>query len=160
MMHLQLVTYASPSTPSEHLQKKYKHLRGLPIPAVKEVEPLLLLGSDHAHLITPAEPIRLGPPGGSAATYTCLGWTLQGPLRYTGWPSDSVQCLFTSLPAPKDELYCHVERLWQVDTIPHRPEKEVTRSRQDQQAVTLLEAKTTLVEVDSGGGMLHCYYVT
>lgn len=54
------LSLAQHTYPLENLQKKYKHLRGLPIPALKEVEPLLLLGSDHAHLITPAEPIRLG----------------------------------------------------------------------------------------------------
>ncbi|KAI3374373.1 hypothetical protein L3Q82_006201 [Scortum barcoo] len=47
-----------------------------------------------------------------------------------------------------DELYRHVERLWRVDTVHHRPEQEVTRSKQDQQAVSLMDAKTVRIEVD------------
>ncbi|XP_051246563.1 uncharacterized protein LOC127357957 [Dicentrarchus labrax] len=68
-----------------------------------------------------------------------------------GRPADSVQCLFTSLPPQMDELYHHVERLWQMDTVPHRPEREVTRSKQDQQAVALLDTKTVRTEVDGVG---------
>ena len=41
----------------------------------------------------------------------------------------------------------NVEKLWQLDVIPYRSEKLVTRSRQDQEAVHLLETKTTHVEV-------------
>lgn len=134
--------------PIEQLQKKYKHQRDLPIPALKDAKPSLLIGSDQSHLITPVEPVRLGPPGGPAAVHTRLGWTLQGPVRSMGRPADSVQCLFTSLPTQMDELYHHVERLWQMDTVPHRPEREVTRSKQDQQAVALLNAKTVRIEVD------------
>ena len=134
--------------PIEQLQKKYKHLRGLPIPALKDARPSLLLGSDQSHLITPVEPVRLGPPGGPAAVHTRLGWALQGPVRSMGRPADAVQCLFTSSPPQMDELYRHVERLWQMDTVPHRPDREVTRSKQDQQAVALLDAKTVRTEVD------------
>lgn len=47
-----------------------------------------------------------------------------------------------------DELYRHAERLWQMDTVPHRPEREVTRSKQDQQTVALLDTKTVHIKVD------------
>lgn len=43
----------------------------------------------------------------------------------------------------------HVERLWQVDTVSFRSEKLVTRSKQDQEAIKILETRTTRVEVDS-----------
>ncbi|KAJ8359096.1 hypothetical protein SKAU_G00156210 [Synaphobranchus kaupii] len=65
-----------------------------------------------------------------------------------GRPAHSAQCLFTSSPPLMDELYKHVERLWQVDTVPYRLEREVTRSKQDQQAVAMLEAKTVRTKVD------------
>ncbi|KAG7506302.1 hypothetical protein JOB18_002350 [Solea senegalensis] len=35
-----------------------------------------------------------------------------------------------------------------MDNVPHHPEREVTRSKQDQQAVALLDAKTVRTEVD------------
>ncbi|XP_023806317.1 SH3 and multiple ankyrin repeat domains protein 2 isoform X1 [Oryzias latipes] len=142
------LSLAQHTYPIERLQKKFSHLRGLPIPALRDAEPFLLIGSDQPHLITPIEPVRLGPPGSPAAVHTRLGWTLQGPVHLTGRPTNAVQCLFTSSPPKFEELYKHVERLWQMDTVPYRPEKEVVRSKQDQQAVDMLEANTIRTEVN------------
>lgn len=132
--------------PVDQLQRKYKHLQGIPVPALKRVEPLLLIGSDQPHLITPIEPVRLGPPGSPAAVHTQLGWTLQGPGLLMGRPTQPVLSLYTS--SQSDELFKHVERLWQMDAVPYTSEKEVTRSKQDLQAVALLEAKTVRIMVD------------
>ncbi|XP_055015378.1 uncharacterized protein LOC129410669 [Boleophthalmus pectinirostris] len=41
------IDLAEHSYPVESLQRKYKHLRGLPIRSFKKVKPLLLIGSDH-----------------------------------------------------------------------------------------------------------------
>ncbi|KAK3510264.1 hypothetical protein QTP70_032583 [Hemibagrus guttatus] len=41
-----------------------------------------------------------------------------------------------------------VEKLWQLDVLPFQCEKQVTRSREDRQAINFLETKTTLVEVN------------
>lgn len=35
-----------------------------------------------------------------------------------------------------------------MDAVPRRPEREVTQTKQDQQAVVLLDAKTVNTEVD------------
>ncbi len=43
------------------LQQKYKHLRELPLPPVNRAQPLLLIGSDMPHLITPIQPVHAGP---------------------------------------------------------------------------------------------------
>ncbi|KAK3544493.1 hypothetical protein QTP86_013149 [Hemibagrus guttatus] len=51
------------SYPVEQLQQKYRHLRGLPIRTFMDVQPLLLIGSDQPHLITPTEPVRWRGPG-------------------------------------------------------------------------------------------------
>lgn len=134
--------------PINRLQKKFKHLRGLPLPAINEARPTLLIGSDQLHLVTPVEPVRMGSPGGPAAVHTRLGWTLQGPTPFMGWPSPPPQCLFTSGPPLMDELHKHVEQLWKVDTLPHQREKEVIRSKQDKQAIAQLEAKTIRINVD------------
>ncbi|KAJ8381811.1 hypothetical protein SKAU_G00025890 [Synaphobranchus kaupii] len=142
------LSLAQHTYPIDRLQKKFKHLRGIPIPPLREAKPSLLIGSDQPHLVTPVEPVRLSPPGGPAAVHTRLGWTLQGPMQFMGRPAHSAQCLFTSSPPLIDELYKHVERLWQVDTVPYRLEREVTRSKQDQQAVAMLEAKTVRTKVD------------
>ncbi|XP_057688209.1 uncharacterized protein LOC130913548 [Corythoichthys intestinalis] len=142
------LSLAKHTYPVERLKQKFRHLQGLPIPAFTEAEPSLLIGSDQPHLVTPIQPVRLGPPGSPAAIHTRLGWTLQGPVQPMGRHTNSVQCLFTSSPPQLEELYKHVERLWQMDTVPHRPEKEVMRSKQDKMAVALLKAKTVRVNVE------------
>ncbi|KAJ7994016.1 hypothetical protein DPEC_G00261580 [Dallia pectoralis] len=73
---------------------------------------------------------------------------LQGPVRFTDHPLRPRQCLQTSIIPPSEELLRNVEKLWQVDTLPFRNEKEVTRSKQDQEAISLLEAKTIRVDID------------
>ncbi|XP_051809278.1 uncharacterized protein LOC127535407 [Acanthochromis polyacanthus] len=139
---------ASHAYPMEQLRRHYKHLIGLPIPTLTNVKPLLLIGSDHPHLITPIEPVRLGPPGGPAAVHTRLGWTLQGPASAVGHISQPSQCLLTTVAPQVSELMKHVEKLWLVDTVPFRSEKLVTRSKQDTYAIRTLETKTVRVEVD------------
>ncbi|XP_073769332.1 uncharacterized protein [Danio rerio] len=134
--------------PIERLQCKYRHLRKLPLPDIKGAKPLLLIGSDFPHLITPIQPARLGPPGGPAAVKTRLGWTLQGPTKYLPLQNGSQSCLFTSTLSPSAELHNHVENLWKLDVLPYRNEKVVTRSRQDQAAMDLLQTKTVRVNVD------------
>ncbi len=132
----------------DQLKKKYQHLRGLPILPMKDAQPLLLIGSDQPHLITPIEPVRLGSPGGPAAVRTHLGWTLQGPASFMGRPASSQQCLLTSFLPTQDELFKNVQRLWQIESVPYRDDKEVTRFKQDQEALKLLEAKTIHTEVN------------
>lgn len=118
---------ATHSYPMNCLRKKYTHLAGIPINPFVNARPLVLIGSDHPHLITSIEPVRLGPPGAPAAVRTRLGWTLQGPSRFIQKQSRPQQCLLTSTTPQAAELQQHVERLWQIDTLPFRCEKTVTR---------------------------------
>ncbi|XDV22967.1 hypothetical protein PO909_027706, partial [Leuciscus waleckii] len=134
--------------PVDELQRKYSHLQGLQLPHVESVQPLLLIGSDYPHLITPVEPVRLGPPNGPAAIKTRLGWTLQGPTQEIKHHLHSQQCLFTATSGSYTDLFRQVEKLWQLDVLPYRSEKLITRSKQDQDAISLLESKTTRVTVD------------
>ena len=83
------------SYPVNGLQKRYKHLAGLPLQQFDNVSPLILIGADLPHLITPNKPVRLGPPGGPAAIRTRLGWTLQGPTGMVEQQSRPQQCLLT-----------------------------------------------------------------
>lgn len=134
--------------PVKTLRAKYHHLRGLPLGNLEAVRPVLLIGSDYPHLITAVEPIRLSPPGGPAAIKTRLGWTLQSPVQHLQHEVSGQQCLFTSMAPPKTDLLKQVERLWQIDVLPWQSEKMSIRSRQDQEAVKILESKTVRVEVD------------
>lgn len=127
------LSLAEHTHPVRVLQKKYKHLAGLPLQHLHKVKPVVLIGSDCPHLITPIEPVRLGPPGGPAAVRTRLGWTLQGPAQELTSRLSPQQCLFTSLRSSND-LYADVEKLWKMDILPYRNEKVLTRSRQDQES--------------------------
>lgn len=133
--------------PVNVLQRKFKHLAGLPLQQLNKVHPVLLIGSDCPHLITPIQPVRLGPPGGPAAVRTRLGWTLQGPTQELGGHLSPDQCFFTSL-RPINDLYANVERLWQMDVLPYQSEKVITRSRQDKESIQLLQESTVRVDID------------
>lgn len=111
---------AAHTYPMGELKGKYKHLIGLPIRTLTNIEPLLLIGSDHPYLITPIEPVRLGPPRGPAAIHTRLAWALQGPAGALRQFERSRQCLFTTVAPQNSELQKHVEKLWQVDTVPFK----------------------------------------
>ncbi|KAI3376263.1 hypothetical protein L3Q82_016771 [Scortum barcoo] len=101
------------------------------------------------HLLTPIEPVqRTGPLGGPIAVHTKLGWSLQGPTNIDQVPASEQQCLFTVTDSPTCELFKNVERLWQIDTLPYTSQKQVTRSKQDQQALALLQSSTVRVTVD------------
>ncbi len=65
-----------------------------------------------------------------------------------GRPASSQQCLLTSVPPTQDELFKSIQRLWQIEAVLYRGDKEVTRSKQDQEALKLLEAKTIRTEVN------------
>ncbi len=143
----QRLSLADHSYPISMLKRKYKHLAGLPIKPFEQVKPLVLIDVDHPHLLTPIEPVRLGPPGGPAAIRTRLGWTLQGPAHLIQWTACRQQCLLTSVSPQTTELMKNVEKLWQVDVLPFQSDKSVVRSKQDKEAVELLEAKTRRVDV-------------
>ncbi|XP_016138710.1 uncharacterized protein [Sinocyclocheilus grahami] len=130
------------SYPISKLQKQYKHLAGLPLQCFEKAKPLILVGADQTHMISPIEPVRLGPRGGPAAIRTKLGWTLQGPTSLLEQQLKPKECLYISLPPSTTELFKNVNRLWQVDVLPFQNERECTRSKQNQRAVELLEAKT------------------
>ncbi|XP_039516235.1 uncharacterized protein LOC120470711 [Pimephales promelas] len=133
------------SYPVKLLMRKYSHLQGLPLPNVDKVQPLLLIGSDFPHLLLPKQPIRAGPPGSPVAVRTALGWTLQGPANFN-LTGEHSHCYFTM--SPNSELQRHVERLWEVDINPYANAKTVIRSKEDQQALELLEQGTVKVDVD------------
>ncbi|XP_057704715.1 uncharacterized protein LOC130923208 [Corythoichthys intestinalis] len=138
---------AEHSYPVAALQQRYEHLRGLSLPPIDQVHPMLLIGSDMPHLLVPTKPVRAGPPGGPVGVCTQLGWSLQGPTTLVQ-PTSTVQCLHISAASPATELFKHVELLWQVDTLPYSNPRAATRSKQDQQAMVMLQTHTTRVDVD------------
>ncbi|KAK6321668.1 hypothetical protein J4Q44_G00086440 [Coregonus suidteri] len=71
------------------------------------------ISADYPNLITPIEPVRLGPPGRPAAVRTRLGWMLQCPTRFVEQHLRHQQCLLMSIITPTSELFRNFEKLWQ-----------------------------------------------
>ncbi|XP_073724410.1 uncharacterized protein [Misgurnus anguillicaudatus] len=136
------------SYPVQRLQRRYAHLRELPLQSFHNVRPLVLIGSDHVHLITADRPVRRGLKGGPVAMHTALGWALQGAEDCMPSHESVQQCLFVSTDCPNDLLCRNVEKLWQLDILPYRNEKLVVRSKEDQEAIKLLESRTQRIEVE------------
>lgn len=109
---------------------------------------MILIGSDHLHLITPVCAVIRGPSGGPVPVCTELGWALQGPAKSLPHPAAGQACLQSLFIPQTPELYKDVERLWQTDILPFRNEKEVIRSMEDQQAIDILESRTVRVQVE------------
>ncbi len=144
----QELNIAKQSCPVYALKQKFVHLRDIPIKPFKEVQPMLLIGSDYPHLITTIAPVLMGPLGSPVAVSTSLGWAIQGPTTFLDQPLET-SCLNISLfRSPAQDLSHHVEKLWQVDILPFQPVKDITRSKQDRDALKMLETKTKRVEVD------------
>lgn len=130
------------------VSQRFQHLKNLPIQSFEHAHPLLLIGADHTHLITPTAPVRLSSPDSPAAIKTRLGWVLQGPARHLQTQLLPQQCLHISINPAEAELKRNVEKLWQLDQLPYRCKKQATRSKEDQEAISLLEAKTIRQEVN------------
>lgn len=64
---------AEQSCAAGNLKHSYQHLRDVPLHSYSKVKPMILIGSDNSHLITPVSPVRSGPIGGPVAVYTALG---------------------------------------------------------------------------------------
>lgn len=95
------------SQPVKQLQEQYHHLNGIPLQPIDSAFPLVLIGSDYAHLTTATEEIWMGSPGGPLAVHTKLGWALQGPANLI----QTQQNLSLTLTCFKSELLRNVERL-------------------------------------------------
>lgn len=124
------------------LRHSYQHLRDIPLHSYSKVKPMILIGSDNSHLITPVSPVRSGPISGPVAVCTPLGWAVQGPATFLQRPASESTCLHTSFLSPTEELHQNMERLWKLDTLPFRNSKEVICPGEDKAALEQLEKKT------------------
>ncbi|KAK7879199.1 hypothetical protein WMY93_034023 [Mugilogobius chulae] len=73
------LSLAEQSCPVELLKEKYHHLQRVQLEGFTQVQPLVLIGSDNAHLITAIRPVLRGPAHAPVAICTKLGWAIQGP---------------------------------------------------------------------------------
>lgn len=136
------------SYPVKALQRRYVHLRDIPLQSFKNVQPLLLIGSDNSSLITAVETIHIDTQIGPVAVRTKLGWALQGPEGLSNRSTSTHQSYFITTAAAYDTLHRDVERLWKLDSLPYRSEKLLERSKHDQESIEILDGKTCRVLID------------
>eukprot|EP00064_Thunnus_orientalis_P012872 superscaffoldBa00002024_g12908 len=86
--------------------------------------------------------------GRASAICTELGWALQGLASILPQQADESVCLHASFIAQTPDLYKNAKQLWQLYILPFRNEKEVMRSKEDQQAMDMLESRTICEPVD------------
>ena len=135
------------TVPARNLQKRWTHLKDLPLHDCKNVRPLLLIGSDRPNLIVPIES-HFGPEGAPVAVRTKLGWAVQGPtMNYRR--RNEINLLCRQSQSESDAvLHENVHRLWRNDVQMYADRKQVGRSKQDQGAVDLLNSKSTYMMVE------------
>ncbi|KAI4901563.1 hypothetical protein NFI96_009437 [Prochilodus magdalenae] len=133
------------SYPVQTLQKRYKHLRGIPLQSFHNAQPLVLIGSDNVHLITATEPVRQGNKGGPIAIHT---GPYKGPKLVFEIHHQCTSAFCSQQSTLMTFSIGKLERLWQLDVLPYRNEKLVVRSREDQEAIQLLENKTKRVSIN------------
>lgn len=78
--------------------------------------PMILIGSDHARLITP---VIHGPPE-PVAVYTKLCWALKGPTNSLLEQDDVQACLHSPFTRSQQKFTRLQKRLRQVDILPFR----------------------------------------
>lgn len=98
---------------------------------------ILLIGSDHIHLIAAHEP-------GFAQLVPLRGHSVALMVFFLTWQRQS-NASTTLQPTPSD-IYHHVAKLWQLDILPYSSEKFIMRSCQDQEATAALETGTKLIQ--------------
>ena len=108
------------------------HLNGLPLAAhLEDVEVSVLIGQDHAHLLTPLE-VRKHPDfsatrtrGRPYAVKTLLGWAISG--RGSAKPVDKRE---VALISKQYDLETNIQRLWDVEReLDDVVEKSITDRR-------------------------------
>ncbi|XP_055605883.1 uncharacterized protein LOC129754049 [Uranotaenia lowii] len=62
------------------MQKKYSHLKGLPLESYFDAVPKIIIGIDHVHLLTTLR-VREGHSGDPVGTKTRLGWSVFGKQK-------------------------------------------------------------------------------
>ena len=72
---------------------------------------------------------------------------MQGPTNFLQHPPGESSVLHLSVDTPCYDLRKDVRRLRQLDVLTYKSKREVTQSKQDQAALTVLDEKSTAVIV-------------
>ena len=123
--------------------RKWPHLQEVTLPPPSSSKPRLLIGMDNCHLIVAREVVE-GPPNAPIATRTKLGWVLQGTQSsYRGRvdePESTLHVLHYS--SADDQLHQMVKQAFTTESFGITTRRDNQQSREDQRALSILEATT------------------
>jgi len=133
--------------------KNCPHLAGIDIPAVDSKDVTILLGANVIEAIVQRE-VRLGQPGQPAAILTAFGWTLAGSIKSFINP-ESLHVMHVHRVLSTDEtLEKRVEEWWRTDSFGTKYDYKASRTREDKQAIDILEKTVKHVNGRYEAGML------
>jgi hypothetical protein len=125
----------------EELQRKFPHLKGLPLKDIGEERPTILLGSDNFRLIAPRI-IQEGRGPLPVATKCRLGWSLVGATARTGGVTQFGVHLCKESDAALHRL---VKDSFSTDSFGVEVMDEQPRSKEDKRATAILASTTVRV---------------
>nr|XP_039268838.1 uncharacterized protein LOC120343883 [Styela clava] len=122
----------------------FHHLRGIPLPDIKENEVMLLIGADHPFAHFQLER-RVGGDNEPIAIRTPLGWTLLGANKRAG-EVDLIQANCHLLHDDYNILQEQVKQFWSTDAIGMVYNMKRAESVEDRVAADMIRAKTSIVD--------------
>jgi hypothetical protein len=123
----------------EQLKSQHQYLRSIPLPAMREVTPVLLLGADHFRLITPRKVVE-GTSTGPVATECLLGWSVGGDSRRRGKATSNPS--YHLCESGDDELHRLVKESFTKENFGVKVTQSNIRSREDVRAEAILKETT------------------
>jgi hypothetical protein len=123
----------------EQLKIQHQYLRSIPLPAMRAVTPVLLLGADHFRLITPRKVVE-GTSTGPVATECLLGWSVGGDSRRRGKATSNPS--YHLCESGDDELHRLVKESFTTENFGVKVTQSNIRSREDVRAEAILKETT------------------
>ena len=124
---------------------RYQHLSGLSLSQYGGRRVTLLLGANVLEAVLQRE-VRSGRPGQPVAIRTDLGWALTGSISALV-PSSMRQVCFVGPQRQNEELLVEaVKEWWTTESFGTRYEQDATRSKEDDRAISILDATTRKIE--------------
>ena len=148
------INVTAPRLTSAELDR-YQHLSGLSLSQYGGRRVSLLLGANLLEAVLQRE-VRAGRPGQPVAIRTDLGWALTGSISALV-PSSMRQVCFIPPHRQNEELLVEaVREWWTTESFGTKYERDATRSRQDDRAISILDATTRKIEDRYEVGQLWC----
>ncbi|XP_058456811.1 uncharacterized protein LOC131434173 [Malaya genurostris] len=133
----------------EQAEKRYKHLKGLPLPSYANAVPKLLIGIDNLRLALPLK-VKEGDGNGPVAVKTRLGWCVYGQQRNESSKMHSFHiCECNS----NSELHEVMKQFFAIEQASVKIPDSVT-SEEDRRAQHILESTTKRIGNQFETGLL------